>query len=132
MEKFNINKIIEHYKIDTDEIAKVLFPYIRYPKQAFDRVLRGETNLDTAQIESLAAYLGVMVYDLYKVGDWRGTVEDSCLTFIKGEYKVKLNYNGAFLTLCKNDQVVIQEITSTTNMTVLEFISHINNLIKNY
>lgn len=129
MEKFNINKIIERYKLDTCELAKVLFPYIKYPKQAFDRVLRGETNLDTAQVENLASYIGVMVYDLYKIGDWRGTSEDSCLTFVKGEYKAKLNYKGAYLTLYKGEQVIKQEISCAANMTVSEFINYINNLI---
>lgn len=131
MEKFNINKIIEHYKLDTDELAKVLFPYIKYPKQAFDRILRGEANLDTAQVENLASYIGVMVYDLYTLDEWRGTREDSCLTFIKGEYKVKINYDGAFMTILKNGEVVRQQIASHGGMTISSFITYINNLTKN-
>lgn len=130
MEKFNINKIIERYKLDTDELAKVLFPYIKYPKQAFDRVLRGEANLDTSQVENLASYAGVLVCDLYKVEDWKGIVEDTCLTFIKGNYKVKLNYNGAYLTFYKDEQVLKQEISCVYSMTVLDFIKYINNLIQ--
>ena len=65
MEKFNIQKIIEHYSPNTEELGRVLFPYIKYPKQAFDRVLKGEANLDSHQIELLASYLGVFVSDLF-------------------------------------------------------------------
>lgn len=131
MEKFNINKIIEHYKLDTDELAKVLFPYIKYPKQAFDRILRGEANLDTSQVENLASFIGVMVYDLFTIDEWKGIREDSCLTFIKGEYKAKINYNGAFLTILKNEEVVRQQIMSHGSMTISDFITYINNLTNN-
>ena len=73
MEKFNIQKIIEHYSPNTEELGRVLFPYIKYPKQAFDRVLKGEANLDSHQIELLASYLGVFVSDLFSLNDWKGS-----------------------------------------------------------
>ena len=65
MEQFNINNVIEHYKLNTEDLAKVLFPTVKYPKQAFDRVLKGETDLDIKQIEALASHIGVLVTDLF-------------------------------------------------------------------
>ena len=41
-QQFNIGNVIEHYKLNTEDLAKVLFPTVKYPKQAFDRVLKGE------------------------------------------------------------------------------------------
>lgn len=132
MEKFNINQIIEHYKLDTNEVATMLFPYIKYPKQAFGRILKGEANLDTKQVENLASYIGVAVHDLYTVDDWRGSTENSSLVFTKGEYKVKLNYGGAYLTLLKNESIISQEFSCAYSMTVAQFIEYINKLIKNF
>ena len=66
MKQFNIDEIIKHYKLDAEDLSRVLFPSVKYPKQAFDRVLKGETNLDIGQIEKLASHIGVLVSDLFK------------------------------------------------------------------
>lgn len=133
MEKFNIQKIIEHYSPNTEELGRVLFPYIKYPKQAFDRVLKGEANLDSHQIELLASYLGVFVSDLFSLNDWKGSWDNDhkCLTFVKGLYRVNLNYGGSFITVYQDGKMIHQEIKShADSMSLTDFIQYINNLIK--
>ena len=133
MEKFNIQKIIEHYSPNTEELGRVLFPYIKYPKQAFDRVLKGEANLDSHQIELLASYLGVFVSDLFSLNDWKGSWDNDhkCLTFVKGLYRVNLNYGGSFITVYQDGKMIHQEIKSCADsMSLTDFIQYINNLIK--
>ena len=132
MEQFNINSVIEHYKLNTDDLAKVLFPTVKYPKQALDRILKGEANLDIAQVEKLANYIGVLVTDLFSANTWRGFSEDECLTLQKGQYKAKLNYNGVYLSIYKDNILIEQKISNVPNMTVQEFINYLDNLIKNY
>lgn len=132
MEQFNINNVIEHYKLNTEDLAKVLFPAVKYPKQAFDRVLKGETSLDITQVERLASYIGVLVTDLFSANTWKGSAEDGCLTLLKGEYKAKLNYNGVYLSIYKNNVLIEQKISNVPDMTIQEFINFLDNLIKNY
>lgn len=132
MEQFNINSVIEHYKLNTEDLAKVLFPTVKYPKQAFDRVLKGETDLDIKQIETLASYIGVLVTDLFSAGTWKGSSEDGCLTMLKGDYKVKLNYKGVFVSIYKNNNLIEQKISNVPDMTMHEFISYLDNFIKFY
>ena len=132
MEQFNINSVIEHYKLNTEDLAKVLFPTVKYPKQAFDRVLKGETDLDIKQIETLASYIGVLVTDLFSAGTWKGSSEDGYLTMLKGDYKVKLNYNGVFVSIYKNNNLIEQKISNVPDMTMSEFINYLDNFIKSY
>ena len=132
MEQFNINSVIEHYKLNTEDLAKVLFPTVKYPKQAFDRVLKGETDLDIKQVETLASHIGVLVTDLFSAGTWKGSTEDDCLTMLKGDYKVKLNYNGVYLSIYKDNVLIEQKISNVPDMTIQEFINFLDNLIKNY
>ena len=132
MKQFNINNVIEHYKLNTDDLAKVLFPTVKYPKQAFDRVLKGETNLDIEQVEKLASHIGVLVTDLFSAETWKGLCEDGCMTMLKGDYKVKLNYNGVFVSIYKNNNLIEQKISNVPDMTVQEFIDYLDNFIKNY
>ena len=132
MEQFNINSVIEHYKLNTEDLAKVLFPTVKYPKQAFDRVLKGETDLDIKQIETLASHIGVLVTDLFSAGTWKGSSEDGCLTMLKGDYKVKLNYKGVFVSIYKNNNLIEQKISNVPDMTMSEFINCLDNFIKSY
>lgn len=132
MKQFNINDVIERYKLNTEDLSKVLFPNVKYPKMAFDRVLRGETNLDVDQIEKLASYAGVLVSDLFSINTWKGSSEDGHLILLKDDYKVKLNYNGVFLSIYKNNVLIEQKISNVPDMTIEEFINYIDNFIKNY
>lgn len=131
MGTFDINDIIARYKPNIEELASVLFPHAKYPLMAFSRVLEGKTKLDTQQIQNLATFLGVNIYDLFTISGWAGLTEDKCLTFVKDDYKIKLNYNGAYLLLYKKEKLIYKELSCTTNMTIEEFINYINNLIKN-
>lgn len=131
MQKFNLQAVIEHYNLDTDEVAKALFPHARYQKLALNRILKGEAVLDTEQLEALSKLTGVLVHDLFFISeDWKGSSENGHLVFIKGEYKVKLNYNGAFLSVYKQSELIHQEV-SGKNMSLLEFIEYINKVINN-
>lgn len=132
MEQFNISNVIEHYKLNTEDLAKVLFPTVKYPKQAFDRVLKGEANLDIMQVERLASHIGVLVTDLFSANTWKGSSEDGYLVMLKGEYKVKLNYNGVYVSIYKNNNLISQNLSNIPSMTVQEFINYIDNFIKNY
>ena len=133
MEKqFDINTVMQYYDLDPDVIAQVLFPSVKYPKIAFGRVLKGEANLDTVQLELLAKHLGVFVHDLFFVtSDWKGSSEDGCLVFLKGDFKVKLNYKGVFLSLYHGEELIYQEL-NLHNMTVPVFVEYISLLIKKY
>ena len=129
-QNFNINKVIEHYKLDTAEVASTLFPHVRYQKLALDRVLKGETCLNTDQLQALAKLAGVFVHDLFTLDDWKASSEDGCLTFIKDDYKVKLNYKGVYLSIYKGPELIHQEL-ALNNMTITEFVEHINKVINN-
>lgn len=130
--QFNINNIIDYYKLNTEDLAKVLFPTVKYPKQAFDRVLKGETDLDITQVEWLANYIGVLVTDLFSVNTWKGASEDGCLILLRGEYKVKLNYNSVYMSIYKNNNLINQKFAHVSAMTIDEFTNYLDNFIKNY
>lgn len=128
-QKFKIKKVIEHFNLDQNEVARILFPHVKYQKLALDRVLKGEASLDTEQLEALAKYAGVFVHDLFLIeGEWKGSSEDGCLVFLKGEYKAKLNYRGVFLSIYKNEKLIHSEL-SLKNMNTSEFVDYINNII---
>lgn len=131
MEAFNLTKVIEYYKPDMTDLAAVLFPTVKHPKLALDRVLRGEATLDIIQVQNLATYLGVFLIDLLSIDAWKSVDSpNESLVLTKGEYTAKLNYKGSFLVLHKGSELIKEEVINTA-MPVSEFIEHLNNLIKN-
>ncbi len=132
MEKFNLAEVIKRYALDPEKLAGILFPTVKYPRLALSRILKGEAYLDTSQLEALANYLGVFVHDLYIVQKgWQGGSEENSIIFTKGPYKARLNYQGVYLSLYKEDGLIHQELT-LTNMSIPEFFNYIDNLINNY
>lgn len=130
-QKFDITKVIEYFGLDVNSVAEALFPNVRYKKLALDRVLKGEATINAEQLQALADLAGVLTGDLFSIDSWKGSTENGCLTFIKGDFKAKLNYNGVWLSLYKDDKLIKQEMF-TPNMTLEDFINHITTLITNF
>lgn len=131
-QRFNINNVMEYYKLGTEETAKVLFPACKYPKLALDRIIKGEANLDTEQLEKLAEHIGVLVTDLFSAGTWKGASENGCLILLKGDYKVKLNYKAVYISIYKDNALIYQKFSNVPEMTLNELIKFLDNFIKNY
>lgn len=128
---FNLQKIIDYYDLDRNEVEKALFPHIRYQKQALDNALTGQRAISVEQLQALADLAGVFIQDLFAIDTWKGFREDNCLTFVKGEFKVKINYNGTYLTLLKDNKIVLQEMASQ-DRTLEEFLKHITFLTNKF
>lgn len=126
--EFDINQVIKHYGLSEDEVAEALFPDVRYKNIALKRIQNGEAQVNTQQLQALANLAGVLISDLFTIDNWKGITEDGCLTLIKGEYKTKLNYNGVWLSLYKNNKLIAQEMF-TPKMSIEDFVKHIDNLI---
>lgn len=131
MKQFDINNIVKDFNLDKDEIAKVLFPDAKYPKLAFNRIVKGEASLSVEQLEILASHLGIMPASLLTMNSWRDATEEGFLAFEKGLFKVKLNYNGAFLSVYKDNKLVEQMITGAS-MSIDKFIELIDDLISKH
>lgn len=130
MENFNLNRVIERYSLDSSELAKGMFPDAKHAGLALSRVLKNELPIDTEQLSWLAAYIGVPVSELFEVGcNWKAAQEQGCMVFHKGEYTVRLNYEGAFCVVCKNGEIIDRVVQSPHAMSVSEFINYIDCLI---
>lgn len=130
MNTFDISKVIELWHLDKEEVAKVVFPKVRFPVLAFRRVLKGEAELDTIQLGLLADYIGVPVTDLFGLDNWHGVTEDDCLTLTKGGYKVK--FNNTFFIIYIDGKPICKNVGNFNVMTFNDFIEYINNQIKLY
>lgn len=141
-ESIDVELVIRKYGLTQEDVAEHLFPHNKCKNQALYRILRGEAQLDSAQMAELAKMCGVFVADLFHISnpDWSGLddmsakagFEDGCITLSFGQYKAKINYNGVFITLFEDGKVVDTVVSNAVEcMTLSELVIFIKNRIKN-
>ena len=133
MVKFDIKKVLDYYKPDISDLAAQLFPGTKYPKQAFDRVIRKEAHLSVNQLETLADFLGVAPSDLFVPDSWKGISDKGHLAFVKGAYKAKINYNNSFVSIydARSNKLISQHVINNKILTIDELIIYLDNITSN-
>ena len=125
---FNIKDVIERFHLDPKDVEDALFPDLLHRHLAFKRVEKGEMELNTSQLEALAKLAGVFVRDLFTISGWKGATENGYLVMRRGDFQVKLNCNGTFLTLIKGPRIVKQEVVCPKDWTLEEFLEHLDQI----
>lgn len=130
MAQFNIKKVLEHYDVDNAALAKQLFPAAKYPLSAFNRIIKGEAELNTSQLEKLADFLGITVSDLFAPDSWKGISENGHLIFVKGKYKARINYNNSFLSIYSaiDNTLISKHLINTKILTLEELVYYLDNI----
>lgn len=130
MAQFNIKKVLEYYDVDRAALAKQLFPAAKYPLSAFNRIIKGEAELNTSQLEKLADFLGIMVSDLFAPDSWKGITEKGHLVFIKGKYKARINYDNSFLSIysAADNTLISTHLLNTQIITLAELVVYLDNI----
>lgn len=128
--RLDIFKIIKHYGQDINVVAKVLYPNVRYPRLALDRIKKGEADLSMSQLYRLADFLGLFVTDLFDFDTWKGSgLDNDAITFTKGEYTALIHPNG--LISMRKGHKVIYNGTINSNTTIDDLLTTLNKIIDN-
>lgn len=130
--EFRLLPVIDYYKIDTLELARVLFPDLKYPKNALYRILRGQAKLSADGIIALSNYLNVSVQDLFSVSELTITSDKGVLTFCSCEYEAKVNFKHSFVSFFKDGQFIENKTVDLSKMSVLKFIDLLLTIISEY
>lgn len=130
MAQFNIKKVLAHYDVDNAALAKQLFPAAKYPLSAFNRIIKGEAELNISQLEKLADFLGVTVSDLFTPDSWKGISENGHLIFVKGKYKARINYGNSFLSIYStiDNTLISKHLINTKILTLEELVYYLDNI----
>lgn len=133
MAHIELSKIVEEFKLDTDTLAKILFPDNKFPKSALDRILKDQTKLDSDQIAILADYLAINVQDLYSFRNWRGgTFKNNVLTLTRGKFKANFNIETFKTTLLFNTEVIDEIVLSSKSISLYEYVEMLDKKISEY
>lgn len=129
---FDITKIMAKYKLSHEETAEVLFPNVRFKKQAFDRVINFESSIDVNQLLRLADYLCVNASEFFVLDTFEYTRVDNNITLVRGQYKVVLFADGFYYSIYHDGKLIDRPVSNFANMRLEEFIPYINKQINKH
>lgn len=132
LEQFSLQKLVTEFNLNPAELAKILFPHVKYPILAFNRVLSGEASLDTDQLQNLASFLGMFVSELFNVEGWKSKSQPGQLFFMKDKYNAICHVTTGVISLFCEGDIVDTYIMSPGLTSVSEFINSINKQILEY
>ena len=134
MQVINLGQLIEAHKLDPKELAAELFPGIKYPKLALNRILSGEAFLDANQISRLSLYTGIPIEGLYSGQEWQIKSDSSDILRIispDGAYRAELNTQDWTTKIFDRDTIFHEEALPSGSMSLRAYIAYLNNLITN-
>lgn len=104
----NVKRILEERKQNKTEVAKLLFPDVRFPRRAFSRILTGEAELSASQVSLLAEFLQVDVTELYQPDRWLWKdTADGKLIFVYGiNFRVEINLDTWEYAIHYKDEII--------------------------
>ncbi len=132
MNTIDLNKIIAEHHLDVKELAAELFPGIKYPKLAFDRVLRGETYLDTNQLSRLSLYTGQSVDALICGRKWKPTSNAEKITFQSNDYVAELDAKNWITKVFHKNSLFHESVLHKSAIPLSEYLQQINEIISKH
>lgn len=104
-------RIIQDRDVNIKTLSRVLFPKVKFPEKAFERIISGVAELSSSQVSILAQFLGCEIADLYDHDRWlRNNSWDSNRVFIYGRgFRAEYNTSSGEVLIYSNNQLIGKE-----------------------
>jgi len=127
----NLKSIIKKSNIKKEYIACELFPENKFPIMALDRVIRGDSELDSKQISKLASLLDVSIDQLFN-NNWKGKSNNKSIVFEKGEYRAELSISKWITRIYHNESLFHETVMIPDFIKLSDYINMLDEIINNY
>ncbi len=125
MKKIDLKRVIQERELDTNELAKHLFPGNTHARLALNRVMRGESLLNADQISKLALFCGLSIEELFSGGAWTNKKDKGIHTFTNGDFKAELNLGEGMTKLYHKGSLFHESILHESMIPLNEYIKKI-------
>ena len=126
----NLQKIIDERGLDKKEVAKLLFPDIKYPILAFNRVLADVAVLDSTQVSKLALFADLTIDEIYSGWSWKATSKKGRHKFISGDFIAELDLETGITKVFHKGSLFHESVLHSTLIPLSSYIEELNNLIQ--
>lgn len=131
MQMIQLRKILEAKGISFSDAGTKLFPGVRYPYMAIKRVMDGDAELATPQIEKLSEITKIPVGFLFSKNDWQASATENKLIFSAGEYLAELDTETQQLKISENGELFHVSTIGIKGLALTDYLDYITKLILN-
>ena len=130
----NVKKLLEDRKVKKGEIARLLFPDVKFPLRAFARIMTGEEELSASQVSMLAERLQCEIVDLYEPDRWlwNNTKEGKYIFIYGNDFRVEVDLNTWEAILYYNGEIIERGIFCNGQTPVGEFFDLMKDKIQDW
>jgi hypothetical protein len=136
MQTLDLKRIMITANLKASYIGAHLFPDNRDPRQAVQRVARGEAFLNSEQIAKLSELLNVPIGLLFDDASWCMSVKPerrNIINFRTYDYFAELNTETMETTLSRNDVLMFEKlINHDRGITLTDYLAQLTDLIIKY
>ena len=126
----NLDLIHAKSSFSKEALALELFPTHTFPVKAFERVARGEGDLNSSQIIHLAEFLGVTVSEIFDEIPWQRKAKRNVLIFSHKEARVELNTLTWTTKIFLNGQMAYEEAIIKRSLSIERYLKEVNLIIQ--
>lgn len=131
MNTIDVKQIIETRGLDKKEIASQLFPTNKHPALALNRVIAGDSFLDSMQISKLSLLSGLTIPEIFGV-KWDTKAEENVLIFTYGDYRAELNRDTWVTKVFHYDSMFHESIIHSGTIALSKYLYELNLIINQY
>ena len=132
MYTIDLDKIIKQKKLDKREIAISLFPGNKYPILAINRVLYGDTKLDSDQVKKLATILNTSIDNLYDFNFTGGRSKDDKIVIKTGDFTAELDRSFGSTRLSHKGVLLSEILVHDPSIGLSDYLEQIKQVINKY
>lgn len=129
--RIDIESIIEKCGLNSKEVAVHLFPDNKYPKLALNRVISGESFLDSEQLSKLAMMADLSVSQLYKSG-WKTSSKKNKIILTNEDFTIELDTVSWISKIFHKKSLFHESVVCSEFIPISTYLKEIRTLINKY
>lgn len=132
MKTIDIKKVVYDADLNFNDVAGHLFPDNKHARLALNRVISGDSSLNTEQISKLALLSGLSISQLFGETGWSTRAKSGVYTLTCAEFTATLDMSNWVTKIFHKDSLFHDAVLSAPNTPLSEYIELLNNQIINY
>lgn len=126
-----IKAIIERQGLEMNDVAKQLFPQHKHPRLALNRVMSGESFLDSNQLSKFALLTGLTISELFTGENWKSKTKEGIHVFTNGSFRAELDPKTWITKIFHWDSIFHESIIHSGSTLLSEYLMELENIIQN-
>lgn len=127
----DLENLIKDSGLSKFEIACRLFPSNKFPEASLQRVIKGDSYLDTQQIILLSNMLNVPVVDIFE-NTWKSNFNKGLHVLTNGDYKAVLDIENRHTRIYHKETLFFDTILHSVSIPLDEYLEILNKQIEKH